>query len=330
MRRLLAGGVMMAMLAGPALAAHVSGTSAVRSYAITDFPGAGGFIVVTGDTINAQNASGGASVAGGGLTAGGFTNFASVTAAASGRSAQVNALSSLEQGRMGVSSVVTDTFPQVGSGASSELFEMIWFTNTTNQVLPVQYRITLDGSIGGVPNKGWYLGGNMTSGGSGAANANGVLVRLGDSNGPLSLSTDTAFRVAYDYINGFYQQDGLGNAASWTVTGLAGNNFNGGPWNLEISTTLWVPPGETSVQLQPVLYLTSCGSGTGSCDLGNTARVRFGALPTGLSWTSQSGLFLSGLGTGAVPEPASWAMLIAGFGLTGAMARRRRVRALAA
>jgi hypothetical protein len=30
------------------------------------------------------------------------------------------------------------------------------------------------------------------------------------------------------------------------------------------------------------------------------------------------------LGTGAVPEPASWAMLIAGFGLTGAAARRRR------
>jgi hypothetical protein len=30
-------------------------------------------------------------------------------------------------------------------------------------------------------------------------------------------------------------------------------------------------------------------------------------------------------GGGAVPEPASWAMLIAGFGLVGAVARRRRV-----
>jgi hypothetical protein len=27
---------------------------------------------------------------------------------------------------------------------------------------------------------------------------------------------------------------------------------------------------------------------------------------------------------GVVPEPASWAMLLAGFGLTGAMMRRRR------
>jgi hypothetical protein len=30
-----------------------------------------------------------------------------------------------------------------------------------------------------------------------------------------------------------------------------------------------------------------------------------------------------------VPEPASWAMLIAGFGLTGAAMRRRRQQALA-
>ncbi|OYU15929.1 MAG: hypothetical protein CFE37_03605 [Alphaproteobacteria bacterium PA4] len=31
-----------------------------------------------------------------------------------------------------------------------------------------------------------------------------------------------------------------------------------------------------------------------------------------------------GGGGGGVPEPASWAMLIAGFGLTGAAMRRRR------
>jgi hypothetical protein len=36
-----------------------------------------------------------------------------------------------------------------------------------------------------------------------------------------------------------------------------------------------------------------------------------------------------GLAPGGVPEPASWAMLIAGFGLTGAAMRRRRTAALA-
>ncbi len=33
---------------------------------------------------------------------------------------------------------------------------------------------------------------------------------------------------------------------------------------------------------------------------------------------------------GAVPEPASWALMIAGFGVTGAMARRRRTAAVTA
>ena len=41
------------------------------------------------------------------------------------------------------------------------------------------------------------------------------------------------------------------------------------------------------------------------------------------------GYFTATSGT-AVPEPASWAMLIAGFGLTGAAARRRVVSAVAA
>ncbi len=46
----------------------------------------------------------------------------------------------------------------------------------------------------------------------------------------------------------------------------------------------------------------------------------------GVSFTSDSGVFLSGTGagTGTVPEPASWALLLAGFGTVGAMARRRR------
>jgi hypothetical protein len=50
-----------------------------------------------------------------------------------------------------------------------------------------------------------------------------------------------------------------------------------------------------------------------------------------------SGFILSGAaelfnrpGNGGVPEPASWAMLIAGFGLTGAAMRRRRESATAA
>lgn len=60
-------------------------------------------------------------------------------------------------------------------------------------------------------------------------------------------------------------------------------------------------------------------------DFSNTAGVSIIA-PVGVSFTSESGVFL----TGAVPETSSWAMLIAGFGLIGAMARRRRIVAAAA
>ena len=43
-------------------------------------------------------------------------------------------------------------------------------------------------------------------------------------------------------------------------------------------------------------------------------------------WVPSTGIYT--IGTVAVPEPASWAMLIAGFGLTGAAMRRRRTAAL--
>jgi hypothetical protein len=57
---------------------------------------------------------------------------------------------------------------------------------------------------------------------------------------------------------------------------------------------------------------------TGASPGFTTTRSGFGA-PFA---ASLSGGF-SGAGVGAVPEPASRAMLIVGFGLTGAMARRR-------
>jgi hypothetical protein len=64
------------------------------------------------------------------------------------------------------------------------------------------------------------------------------------------------------------------------------------------------------------LYLI-CQEGV-DCDFSNTGRIGL-QLPAGVTFTSGSGVFLS-----AVPEPASWAMLIAGVGLIGAATRRRR------
>ncbi|WP_017668446.1 PEPxxWA-CTERM sorting domain-containing protein [Sandarakinorhabdus sp. AAP62] len=66
--------------------------------------------------------------------------------------------------------------------------------------------------------------------------------------------------------------------------------------------------------------------------------VNFGGAPGDPSWVAGPGPFaLCGTGNdcgrvqgpapSAIPEPASWAMLIAGFGLAGAVQRRRRAAA---
>lgn len=50
----------------------------------------------------------------------------------------------------------------------------------------------------------------------------------------------------------------------------------------------------------------------------------------GAYFNDSTGLNFTLTGPGAVPEPASWALLIAGFGLTGAAMRRRRAVTVAA
>ena len=60
------------------------------------------------------------------------------------------------------------------------------------------------------------------------------------------------------------------------------------------------------------------------CDFGHTARVGL-EVPNGVSFTSDSGVFLTAAnGVPAVPEPATWALMLAGFGVIGGVAKRRR------
>ena len=60
-------------------------------------------------------------------------------------------------------------------------------------------------------------------------------------------------------------------------------------------------------------------------DFANTGSVSIGKV-AGVSFTSDSGVFLTGNPIiGGVPEPASWALIMVGFGVVGAAVRRRRV-----
>jgi hypothetical protein len=62
-----------------------------------------------------------------------------------------------------------------------------------------------------------------------------------------------------------------------------------------------------------------------TADFASTARVYL-SLPTGVTYTSGSGSFLAGATPiAAVPEPETYAMLLAGLGIVGAVTRRRRI-----
>ncbi len=66
-----------------------------------------------------------------------------------------------------------------------------------------------------------------------------------------------------------------------------------------------------------------CGLGT-ACDYSHTASLSF-TLPSNVSFTSDSGVFLTQpIGAPGVPEPASWSLMLVGFGGLGVLLRRTR------
>lgn len=89
-----------------------------------------------------------------------------------------------------------------------------------------------------------------------------------------------------------------------------------------IAATLFIPDALSSINIDALLDV-DCRLGA-ICDFGHTATFGFGALPAGLSWTSESGVFLtaSDQPPGTAPEPATLALLA--FGLAGLGVTRRR------
>jgi hypothetical protein len=151
-----------------------------------------------------------------------------------------------------------------------------------------------------------------------------VVMNLGSSSG-LRLAESGAFLQGASNLSEFY---GNGTFTHTIFNGTDADrevNFFGDPGESlfgGISTIDFIlPPGESDFVFGFAMYI-QCRSANARCDFGNTSTLSFGDLPQGVSFRSQSGVFLSGVGS--VPEPASWALALLPLGLLLARGQRNR------
>ncbi len=208
-------------------------------------------------------------------------------------------------------------------GAHGEFTEMVTFSNTSGSSIVLPFSYAIDGfmvtpydSMGGVAYGQIYISN---------ATGNDQAMLIGKNTPGDTPGLRTNFHSAWGQYNTEMFSNAsipFGSGATWTVI----NTSTGGNLGAIIQSALIIPAGITSVLVNAMIDV-DCRSGS-SCNFGNTATFAFGPNPQGLSWTSSSGVFLSGDNQpplGAVPEPAS--CLLAGLGLLGlAAARTRRAR----
>ncbi len=121
----------------------------------------------------------------------------------------------------------------------------------------------------------------------------------------------------------------------YTRSGTVVGNLTPAGWTL-ISTINGIVGGGEGTQtfFDFTDFAMAAGSTTGTVvggvvasDANLSIRSGFGrsyAFGSDFSPRDFNGSITYTIGAGAIPEPASWALLLAGFGLTGAVARRRR------
>jgi hypothetical protein len=254
-----------------------------------------------GSGSNFACADGGTSSAGG--VGGSVTNsFANITCESGRAFASADLVTGSLRGF-----ALSSGIPGTTAFESAQLADEVTFTNTTggNLLLGVSYLShgTVTGETMGASTS---LFSNLLFGQPGGSQLitfqGGILrgLRFVYTNGSTSIQDPNA--------------GGPPTLSGWTVSPVGGIGalFSG---------TLVVPSGISLLDIATRLDL-DCRTGA-DCDFSHTAAFSFGALPTGLSFTSSSGAFLTGAPAGTAPEPGTWAMLSVGL-LTVGFRRRRK------
>ena len=110
-------------------------------------------------------------------------------------------------------------------------------------------------------------------------------------------------------------------AGSPTINGIGIHLDNSGIGGVFSPSAIWID-GINTAFTAPLLGTAGLVNFTGLNLTGNTHSIQF-FQPGDATWTFVSEVQFS---SGAVPEPASWAMMITGFGMVGGAMRRRQSR----
>lgn len=165
---------------------------------------------------------------------------------------------------------------------------------------------------------GWTVTNNsvdIVAGYNGMVAASGAqlldLVGFGTPNGAITQTFQTVSGQLY--VFSFAYSHNFGNtssaSANFSITGLS-TLLNG--------SVTHNTPGTTGSDLKWVTYI---GSFVGDGSLATLAFNNTAGAPSG-------GLLLDSISVNSVPEPATWGMLILGFGMAGGMLRRRKAGSL--
>jgi PEP-CTERM motif len=258
------------------------------------------------------------------FTANGTTASTEVTTtslAVPGRTSSAASYSSLDTGIMRAHTIQTPptAYGYPLASTITTLADTVFFTNSSGNAINLDVTWSFEGTAYAFePNTATGLGSLNLAGCSTCSNNLGQNISFSGTGNTASIAAYSFFNESGVYsVYDQYSGQAL-NPLDFSVL----NNSNG--IGSIIRTTLVIPTGETSLGFN--VYLNLDTRAASIMDFGHTAKFGFGPLANGLSFTSDSGVFLRGNVAAAVPEPATWAMMLFGFALVGSAVRRRNAK----